>query len=125
MKVLSPDWRMRARSGLAAVVALIFFVTSVASVAHRSASVQPDAVSIASVVKNSQPEFPKPCQKTVMPGAVNTCPLSSFSVSAIPFDGPENLFRAASQPALWQMSNSSLPAQCGGFSPYRPPCLIG
>jgi hypothetical protein len=68
--------------------------------------------------------LPKPCQKRVVPGVVSLCPLSSFSLAAIPAVAPDHAVPASLRDAPWRMSNSPLPPQCGGLSPYRPPCPI-
>jgi hypothetical protein len=122
MDIQSMSWRARYRRSLAALVALVVFIASVPVVAQAAVSAGSNDVRVAAVAENAKTKAPKPCQKSVIPGTVNTC-LSSFSISAIPAAGPEHPLRATSQGAPWRMSNSLLPAQCGGFSPYRPPCL--
>ncbi len=68
-------------------------------------------------------DLPKPCQKIVLPGPVNTCPLSSFSLNFIPIRGVEHEVPAWAAAAERRLSDSSLPAQCSGLAPYRPPCF--
>ena len=79
---------------------------------------------VAAAMTPLRQERPTPCQKSVLPGAVNTtCPLSNFSFNSIPVTAADITMTAAVTTARWQLSHSTLPPQCSGFSPYRPPCF--
>ncbi len=65
---------------------------------------------------------PKPCQKALLPGEINTCQssggLTSLAASAAGQIGPE----FAARTLFWHMTDFRLPAQCSEPSLYRPPC---
>lgn len=73
---------------------------------------------------NYRQNVPKPCHKALLPGAVNTCPLSAFSFNAVPSEGAAYSPTLAGRDVRWRILTASLAAQCGGYSPYRPPCRI-
>lgn len=81
-------------------------------------------ISVAELVK-PHAGVPKPCRSAVLPGAVNTCPLASLALTGFPTTEPgQTVPDAPVHALLWRIMNSRLPAQCGGPSPYRPPCPI-
>ena len=71
---------------------------------------------------NYDKSVPKPCRKALLPGALNPCPLSAFSLVAIPADEPDHTVARQQKVAHWSVKNIKLYAQCDRFSPYRPPC---
>ena len=114
---------IRFRRFIAALMALVVFVASFAVAAREPALAMSANGRIVVAMTTFRKDLPKPCQKIVLPGTVNTCPLSSFSFSFIPTVGADYAVPTLVTATLWRLSNSSLPAQCCGFSPYRPPCF--
>jgi hypothetical protein len=62
----------------------------------------------------------KMCHRMVLPGTVNSCPLSSLSFGAV-FGTDASQFPPASVAAAWRLNDSSLPPQQPGLGLYRPP----
>lgn len=113
---------IRLRRFIATLMALVVFVASFALAAREPAlAMLANGRAVAEMTISSK-HLPKPCQKIVLPGTANTCPLSSFSFNFIPSVGADTAVPTLVTATLWRLSNSSLPAQCCGFSPYRPPC---
>lgn len=71
---------------------------------------------------NYDKSVPKPCRKALLPGALNPCPLSVFSLVAIPADEPDHTVARLQKVTHFSVKNIKLYAQCDRFSPYRPPC---
>lgn len=113
----------RFRRGIAGLMVLVVFVASFALTAREPALAMSAKGRTVVEMTTSGKHLPKPCQKMVLPGTVNTCPLSSFTFNFIPTVGADPAVSALVTAAQWQLSNSSLPPQCSGFSPYRPPCF--
>ena len=65
---------------------------------------------------------PTPCQKSVLPGTVNTCPLSNFSFNGVAVTTAGLTTVTDLDAARWTFNDTSRPPQCLGLSPYRPPC---
>lgn len=115
--------RARCQRAAAALMVVVVFVASFAIAAREpSAELSRKGPPVSEFV-NYSISVPKPCQKAVVPGAVNACSLSNISFNAIPAAELDYAIPAALHIPHWRISNSSLRAQCGGFSPYRPPCL--
>lgn len=112
---------MRIRRYIAGLMALVVFVASFALAAREPALAMSANGRAVAEMTTSGKYLPKPCQKIVLPGTVNTCPLSNFSFNFIPGVGANTAGPTFVAEVQWQMSNSSLLAQCCGFSPYRPP----
>lgn len=102
---------------------LVVFVASFAFAAREPALAMSAKVGTIVEMTTSGKNLPKPCQKMVLPGTINTCPLSSFTFNFIPTVDADPAVSASVAAVQWQLSNSSLPPQCSGFSPYRPPCF--
>jgi hypothetical protein len=115
--------RSRFRRGVAALMVFIVFVASFALAAREPALAMSAKGRIFVEMTTPGKHLPKPCQKMVLPGAVNTCPLSSFIFNFIPTVAADPAVSTLVTATQWQLSNSSLPPQCSGFSPYRPPCF--
>jgi hypothetical protein len=113
----------RVRRFIAGLMALVVFAASFALAAREPALAMSANGRAVAEITTSGKYLPKPCQKIVLPGTVNTCPLSSFSFNFIPSVGASTSGPTLVAAVQWQMSNSSLAAQCCGFSPYRPPCF--
>ena len=113
---------VRVRRYIAGLMALVVFVASFALAAREPGLAMSANGRAVAEMTTSGKYLPKPCQKIVLPGTVNTCPLSSFSFNFIPSVGANAAGPTLVAAVQWQMSNSSLAAQCCGFSPYRPPC---
>jgi hypothetical protein len=77
----------------------------------------------AAALATHRQERPTPCQKSVLPGTVNACPLANFNFNGIAVTAAGITPATSVTAAPWHFSNSSLPPQCLGFSPYRPPCV--
>ncbi len=77
---------------------------------------------VAAEITLDHPQQPKPCRKNVLASALGTCP--GFSFTAIAISAANAAAPVLAIEADWQLSNSALPPQCLGFSPYRPPCLV-
>jgi hypothetical protein len=117
----------RFRRYLAGLMAVVMLAASFAVAARDPAVALPAGNSNASQfvtfdLTSHRQAQPKPCQKHVLPGTINPCPLSSFSFNLILTTGADTAVPVLIGTAPWQLSNSSLPPQCAGFSPYRPPC---
>lgn len=113
----------RYQRAAAALMAFVVFAASFAIAAHEpSAELSRNGPPVSEFVNYSK-SAPKPCQKAVVPGAVNACSLSNISLNAISAAELDYAIPAALHIPHWRISNSSLRAQCDGFSPYRPPCL--
>jgi len=112
----------RFRRCIAGLMVLVVFVASFALAAREPALAMSAKGRTVVEMTTSGKHLPKPCQKMVLPGAVNTCPLASFTFNFIPTVDADTAVSALVTAAPWQLSNSSLSAQCCGFSPYRPPC---
>lgn len=68
---------------------------------------------------------PKPCQRAVLPGAVNSCPLAGFNLNSLPADqSAAKTPDAAVHTLHWHVADARLNAQCGVSSPYRPPSRL-
>ena len=113
---------VRVRRYIAGLMALVVFAASFALAAREPALAMSANGRAVAEMTTSGKYLPKPCQKIVLPGTVNTCPLSSFSFNFVPSVGANTAGPTLVAAVQWQMSNSSLAAQCCGFSPYRPPC---
>lgn len=120
MHCRSTTARMRFRRAASLLMAVVVLVASL-GIATRGASAEGWPHAAVEFV-NYQQNVPKPCQKALLPGAVNTCPLSGFSLNAIPTDGAAYSEAHTVCDVRWQFRNTSLVAQCGDGSPYRPPC---
>lgn len=124
MNRVSSTGPVRFRRLAAALMAIVMFMASFA-VTAREPVPQTSAGRVAmSAFVTYGKNVRKPCQKSVVPGTVNLCPLSSFNLTAIPTAAPDYAIPASLEDAHWRVSSSSLPPQCGGLSPYRPPCAI-
>ena len=110
-----------ARRITAALMVLVLATVSIASSVAASPAVAASSV-FAAAWSGPHKSVPKPCQKGVLPGAINTCPLVAFSINGLPSKDPA---AAAPTPVVhalhWRMAHLRLPAQCGAPSPYRPP----
>ncbi|MGJ4946310.1 hypothetical protein ACQR1W_37540 [Bradyrhizobium sp. HKCCYLS1011] len=110
-----------ARRITAALMVLVLATVSIASSVAASPAIAATRVSAAAWSGPYQ-SVPKPCQKAVLPGAINTCPLAAFSVNGLPSNDPG---AAAPSPVVhalhWRTAHLRLPPQCGASSPYRPP----
>ncbi len=108
----------------AALMLVAFVVTSVGSAIAASPGLVRGQQAAAELAA-PHTSMPRPCHRAVLPGTVNTCPLASLSLNSIPADAPGY---ATPNPAVrwlaWRIVDYHLAAQCGGSSPYRPPCLI-
>lgn len=107
--------------------ALMIAVVTVASVASTVASLSSAASgqSLTAELAGNRTNAPKPCQKGVLPGAVNTCPLAAFSLNSLPADEPAaKTPDPAAHSLRWHVADTRLTAQCGASSPYRPPCSL-
>ena len=108
----------------AALMVIVVVVASLGSSTGRSLGPFRGQQSVAEFVKRNT-SAPKPCQRAVLPGTINTCPVAGFSVSSIPLDEAAYATPDSAVSSLsWHTMNSQLLAQCSGSSPYRPPCLI-
>jgi hypothetical protein len=101
-------------------MAVVVFVASLAVAAHGALA--EGAPSPVPGFVNHQHNVPKPCQKASLPGAVNTCPLSGFSLNSIPCDAASATDTPTVHDVRWKLLMASLVAPCGDHSPYRPPC---
>lgn len=108
------------RRFIAGVMTLVVLAASFTLALRAPVSAMSIKSSIAAEVTPHRQAQPKPCQKTVLPGTLNTCPLSSISFNIIPPVAADADVLALTT-TQWQLSNSWLPPQCIGFSPYRPP----
>ena len=122
MSLSTAQGTVRFRHFAAALMTILVFITS-SSISVRAPSAEKSLVALSEFVNYSK-SAPKPCQKALIPGALTTCSLLNFSLNAVPAAEPEHAIPASLTGAHWRMSDTSLQAQCGGFSPYRPPCLI-
>jgi hypothetical protein len=113
---------LRFRRALAALMTLVVFATSFAVATREPARAMPSVGRAVVAMTTSGKYRPKPCQKIVLPGTVNTCPLAGFSFNFIPAVAADYAVATMITAAQWRLSHSSLVAQCSGFSPYRPPC---
>lgn len=111
----------RFRRCIARLMVLVVFVASFALAASEPVLAISAKGRTVVEMTTSGKHLPKPCRKMVLPGAVNTCPSSSFSFSFIPTIGADYAVPTLVTATLWRLNNSSLPAQCCSFSPYRPP----
>ena len=109
---------------MAVVLAIVVFVGSLTIGGRESAADQVRGSSGVGEFVNYGKTAPAPCRKALLPGAVNTCPFSNLSLVAIPTIKPDHAVPAMLTFAHWGLRNTTLPAQCSGFSPYRPPCLF-
>jgi hypothetical protein len=57
----------------------------------------------------------------LLPGTVNSCPLSSFSFGTIFSTADNSSLPPASIAAAWRLNDSSLPPQQPALGLYRPP----
>jgi hypothetical protein len=109
----------------AALMVVVVVVASWASAARELSFGPAGAKSLAAELAKPHAAVPKPCKRAVLPGAVNTCPLASFSLTGFPADEPGQITpNKPVRAVLWHIMNSRLPAQCGASSPYRPPCPL-
>lgn len=107
--------------------ALMITVVTIASLASTVASLSSAASgqTLTAELAGNRTNVPKPCQKGVLPGAVNTCPLAAFSLNSLPADQPAaKTPDPAVHPLRWHIADARLTAQCGASSPYRPPCHL-
>ena len=114
---------VRVRRYIAGLMTLVVFVASFALSAREPAVAMAAKGRTVVEMTTSGKHLPKPCQKSVLPGTLSTCPLSAFSFNTIASTAADPAVPALVSAAPWQLSNSSLPPQCFGFSPYRPPCF--
>jgi hypothetical protein len=125
MEYLPTSTACALRRYAAALMVIVVVVASWASAAREFSFGPAGAKSFVAELAKPPAGVPKPCQRAVLPGAVNTCPLASFSLAGFPADEPSQIMpNALVHAVLWHVMNSRLPAQCGASSPYRPPCPI-
>lgn len=105
----------------AALVAVAMLATSLAMPPRALASVGGNDL-VQSEFVGYDRSVPKPCRKAVVPGAVSTCSVVIVA-SLLAADGFASPALKSPGAADWRMGDGSLAPQCGGFSPYRPPCL--
>lgn len=112
-----------AQRALARLMALVMLAASFAVALHEPAfATSADGQAVATVAPLHQ-QRPKPCRRFVLPGTVNSCPLSSFSFGFIPAVDADHAVPASIDATPWRLRNSLLRAQCHGPSLYRPPRL--
>lgn len=121
MNAKATSWPARFRNGFAALMALVIAVMSFAVATSGPALASSTKGRVAAEITKPRTSPAKPCQKTVLPGTVNTCPLSSFCFSFIPGGSADCAVSTQVATALWRLSDSSLRTQCCDLSPYRPP----
>lgn len=117
---------------VAAVMAVAIVVASLAAVARepafgaargQGASValaKADLLKVAFSKRNK--DIAKPCQKAVLPGAVNSCSGGFVPVGMPASESADILPRLTVQQVHWRMASVRFAAQCGGPSLDRPPC---
>lgn len=111
----------RFRSSIAALMALVIGAMSFVVATNAPALALSAKSRVVAEITTPRIGPAKPCQKTVLPGTVNTCPLSSFCFSFIPGVSSDCAVSAQIATAPWRLSHSSLRTQCCDLSPYRPP----
>ena len=114
---------MHIRRYTAVIMAAIMLVVSFSATMAR-ASVEAGAGSAVAFSQHHN-TAPKPCQRAVLPGAPNACPLMAFAINAIPGNDRGYHLPSSEAHALdWTRLSTSLGAQCHGASVYRPPRTI-
>lgn len=125
MEYLSTSTTSRLRRFAAALMIVVVAVASLGSAARELSFGAAGAKAFVAELTKPHAGAPKPCQRAVLPGAVNTCSLVSLNLAGFPAGEPGQIMPDVPVHALlWRIMNSRLPAQCGGSSPYRPPCPI-
>jgi hypothetical protein len=120
-------WRMGKTTELRRIIAMVLTVAVFISGSLVNGLPSPAETSLGSPIMGEFATYdkaaPKPCRKTSFPGALKTCPLSNLNFVAITASKPEHSLPSYLTVASWGLQNTTVSAQCGGFSPYRPPCL--
>ena len=125
MEYLPTPMTCSLRRYAAVLMVIVVAVASWASAAREFSFGPAGAKSFVAELAEPHNGVPRPCQRAVLPGAVNTCPLASFSLASFPADEFGQIMPNTPVHAVrWHIMNSRLPAQCSAPSPYRPPCPI-
>ena len=108
----------------AALLVLVLMTVSFASSLVTPPAIAANTMSVVSW-SGAHGRVPKPCQKAVLPGGINTCPLAAFSVNGLPTHDSRTVApRPAAHVLRWQIAHLCRAAQCGAASPYRPPSRL-
>lgn len=59
----------------------------------------------------------------MLAGLASSCSVSGLSFSGLPAADAGTLVPDDFSATRWAIVNVSLPPQCSGLSPYRPPCI--
>lgn len=106
----------------AAFVAVVMLATSFA-MPMPAPAFDAGNTSVQSEFASYDKSVPKPCRKAIIPGTASSCSVVIVAISPLAADGFTSPAPQSLGDAGWRMGDSSLAAQCGSFSPYRPPCL--
>ena len=106
----------------AAFVAVVMLATSFA-MPTRSFAFDTGNTPVQGQFANHDKSVPKPCRKAILPGTGSACSVVTVGISPLAADAVASPAPETSGDAVWRMGDVSLAPQCGGFSPYRPPCL--
>lgn len=123
MKLPSSNGPTRLRRIAAALMALAVLVTSFTVSPLKPLPQSGNGPTIGEFATYGK-DLPKPCRNGALPGTVSPCQVLNFSLNAVPATPPDFAIPVSPAGALWCMNHSSLLAQCGGGSPYRPPRAI-
>lgn len=108
-----------ARRCLAILVACAIVAASFSIAAPARAHGQTSA---ATEMSASHKQAPTPCQKMMLAGLASSCSVSGLSFSGLPAADAGTTVPDDFSAARWAIVDLSLPPQCFGLSPYRPPC---
>jgi hypothetical protein len=111
----------RWRAAIAMLMTLVISVMSFSIVMHRSALASPAYGTALARLADSRTSPAKPCHATVLPGAANTCPMSSFCFGAILGADAGCALPSPAAVAVWRLADSSLVMQCPSRGLFRPP----
>lgn len=114
----------RLRGIIAALMVVTLGIVSLSAVFARAAqasSVVHADVPVITALSGRKAVPAKMCHRMALPGAANTCPLSSFSVGVVLGAADGSLFPPVSVAAGWRRNDASLRPQQFTLGLYRPP----